>query len=243
MVEVLARLGLRRRGQPDPVSAQTCRRCSTKSELAWPGRILSRYPVGHLRTEKCASVQCRRAGGACNSIASKSSIVFTNAATFSELTSAVFLSRIRSRLRKILPNVGRPAVLEQCTDRQLHTVWNWLRLRPNSIPFSQVRRFATPISQSAIPFEFDRLTRTYAAEENIHIDAAVTTGEQIRYKKITCLLACIRTVNRDGHWINGFDSYIAHTRENTVWQKPIRIDWPRTNENGYRFAFGVKIPR
>jgi hypothetical protein len=106
--------------------------------------------------------------------------------------------------------------------------------------FHQYQRFATPMSVS---FDFDRLTRTYAPDENIHITTTVTTPEQIRYKEISCVVACVRTVNKDGHGISNFDSFVAHTPENTVWQKQIQIDWPRTIENNYKFTFDVKIPR
>jgi hypothetical protein len=94
-----------------------------------------------------------------------------------------------------------------------------------------------------VAFDFDRLSRTYAPNENIHITAAFNTTESIKYKEISCSVLCIRTVNMAGHGLAGFDQAIAHTPENTVWQQVIPIDWPRTIENGYKLAFNVKVPR
>lgn len=95
----------------------------------------------------------------------------------------------------------------------------------------------------SVSFEFDRLTRTYSPEEVIHVNGTVSTPEPIKYKEISCVVYCTRTLDLKGHGLSGFDNHYAHTPESTLWSFPAEVDWPRTIEDGYKFSFDFKVPR
>jgi hypothetical protein len=95
----------------------------------------------------------------------------------------------------------------------------------------------------SVAFDFCRLTRTYFPDENIHVDATVTTSESIKYKSVSCSVFCVKTLEPKGHGLSGFESGVPHSAEQVIWELPIKKDWPRTLENGYKFAFDFQVPR
>ncbi|OHS97359.1 hypothetical protein TRFO_36457 [Tritrichomonas foetus] len=95
---------------------------------------------------------------------------------------------------------------------------------------------------TVINFDFDRLTRTYSLDQQIHVDAEVKTHEPIKWKEAYCNIFCVRTVNANGHGLVGFDSPIPHTPENTLWANPIPVKWPGVINDGFKFSFDFKVP-
>lgn len=94
----------------------------------------------------------------------------------------------------------------------------------------------------SIKFEFDRLTRTYSPGQEVTVNCEVSTKEPIKWKEAYCNAYCVRTVNSNGHGLNGFDQPIPHGAENTLWSTPLPVRWPISIENGFKFQIKFKVP-
>lgn len=93
----------------------------------------------------------------------------------------------------------------------------------------------------SVSFEFERVSRTFSQNDIVRGTGVISTTESIKPKEIIFNAICVRTIDPKGHNLSGFDSAIPHNQENTIMQIPIKVNFPKVIEDGYKFDFEFKV--